>query len=131
VIAHEKAHQMGYTSEAEANFLAYIVCINSEDTLCKYSGYFQILGYFFGTLRTDVNKHARYYNLLSTGVQLDLAAVQQRWKSHRGIISTITDKGYDLYLKANNVEGGIENYSLVVDLLIRFYQNHDLTEPGD
>lgn len=127
VIAHEKAHQMGYTSEAEANFLAHLVCTNSNDPLARYSGYFQILGYFLNSVRLREGQYEQYFNQLSKGVQLDLMAVQTRWQNHRGFISDLANKGYDLYLKANHVEEGIQNYSMVVDLLVRFYQYQSLS----
>ena len=36
--AHEFAHQRGVAREDEANFIAYIACINSDDPYIKYSG---------------------------------------------------------------------------------------------
>lgn len=121
VLAHEKAHLMGYTSEAEANFLAHLVCTIAPDPLCQYSGYLQVLGYFFQNIKGNKTKTEYFANLLSDGVKLDLEAVRKRWQSHTGFISKLTDKGYNLYLKANQVKEGIENYSRVVDLLVRYY----------
>ena len=46
VLAHEKAHQFGITSEAEANLYAFIICTNSEDQRLKYSAYQSLLLYF-------------------------------------------------------------------------------------
>ncbi|MFQ5824011.1 MAG: DUF3810 domain-containing protein [bacterium] len=120
VLAHEKAHLMGYTNEAEANFLAYLVCINTPDPLCQYSGYFQVLGYFFQNLKNNESKKKYYLNNLSDGLKLDLEAVKERWLSYSGIISNITEKGYNLYLKANQIKEGIENYSGVVDLIVGY-----------
>lgn len=125
VIAHEKAHQMGYTSEGEANFLAYLVCINSEDPLVRYSGYFNVLGYFLQATGRDNEKRKFFAERLSQGVKLDLQAVRERWKSHRGAISRIADSSYDLYLKANQVKGGMANYSSVVDLIIRYVESKE------
>ncbi len=38
VLAHEKAHQFGITSEAEANFYAWLVCTESSSKQLQYSG---------------------------------------------------------------------------------------------
>src|SRR5262249_13807619 len=38
-IAHHKAHQRGYAREDEANFIGYLVCINSTEPYVRYSGY--------------------------------------------------------------------------------------------
>ncbi|MFQ5674709.1 MAG: DUF3810 domain-containing protein [bacterium] len=121
VLAHEKAHFLGYTSEAEANFLAYLVCINAKEPLVRYSGYFSLLNYFFLSLGDDKERQKTFAALLNDGVKLDLVAVRERWMSHAGVISRFSSKGYDLYLKANQVAEGIQNYSKVVDLIIRYY----------
>jgi hypothetical protein len=126
VLAHEKAHLMGYTSEAEANFLAHLVCTNAPDPLCQYSGYLQVMGYFFRNIQASQSKKIYFANRLSHGVKLDLDAVRERWQSHTGLISNLTDKGYNLYLKANQVKDGIKNYSRVVDLLVRYYYQNRL-----
>ena len=38
-IFHEKAHQLGYAAENEANFIGSLAAINSDDIYFKYSGY--------------------------------------------------------------------------------------------
>ena len=43
VIAHEKAHQRGFAREDEANFIAFLVCVNSTDPYLRYSGYLNAL----------------------------------------------------------------------------------------
>jgi len=126
VIAHEKAHQMGYTSEAEANFLAFLVCTNSDDPLLRYSGYFSLVNYFLYNLNQDRERWDTYFAQLNEGVKLDRQAVQERWRSHAGWVSKTADKGYDLYLKANRVPDGIQSYSRVVDLVIRYFVQRDL-----
>ncbi len=130
VLAHEKAHLMGYTNEAEANFFAHLVCTSAQDPLCQYSGYLQVLGYFFQNLKNNESKKEHFLTQLSEGVKLDLEAVKERWQSHEGIISNLADKGYHLYLKANQVKEGIENYSRVVDLLVRYYSENQLLKRG-
>ena len=37
---HETAHQMGYASEKEANFIAYLSAIKSKDPYIQYAGTF-------------------------------------------------------------------------------------------
>ena len=46
VLAHEKAHQFGITSEAEANLVAFVICVRSDDQRLRYSGYQSLLLYF-------------------------------------------------------------------------------------
>ncbi|MFQ5771520.1 MAG: DUF3810 domain-containing protein [bacterium] len=121
VLAHEKAHRLGYTNEAEANFLAFLVCTNASDPLCQYSGYLSVLGHFFQKIKNNKVKWNYLSDKLSDGVKLDMKAVREKWLNQRGFLSDISRKGYHLYLKANQIEKGILNYSQVVDLLVRYY----------
>jgi len=130
VLAHEKAHQMGYTSEAEANFLAYLVCTNAREHLVRYSGYFSLLGYFLSSLGKDKSREKFFTSLINEGVKLDIQAVRERWKGHEGLISKSLSKSYDLYLKANQIKEGIQNYSRVVDLVIRYYGKTNAVAPA-
>lgn len=129
VLAHEKAHQLGYTNEAEANFLAYLVCINAADVLCRYSGYFGIIQRFLRKAESAGNGEVRdrFVNLLNDGLKLDMRAVDERWRSHLGVLATLSRKGYHLYLKANRVQEGIANYDNVVDLVIRYHAGQGST----
>lgn len=43
--AHELSHLKGYIYEDEADYMAYLACIGSEDPYLQYSGYLSILGY--------------------------------------------------------------------------------------
>ncbi len=130
VIAHEKAHQMGYTNEAECNFLAYLVCLNASDPLVQYSGYFNVLGYFLQGLHQNEEKRRQYVQMIQEGVKLDLAAVRERWKSHIGFVSNISDKSYDLYLKANQVKEGKRSYARVVDMIVKYNEKKNQAAGG-
>ena len=44
-IAHEMAHQLGYASETEANFIAFVVATKSKDPYLKYSMLLQMFTY--------------------------------------------------------------------------------------
>ncbi|HEX8462296.1 MAG TPA: DUF3810 domain-containing protein, partial [Segetibacter sp.] len=45
VSCHEMAHQLGYASESEANFVGYLAAVHSPDTLFHYSTYFDLFNY--------------------------------------------------------------------------------------
>ena len=44
-ICHELAHLKGYIYEDEANFIAFMACINSDNLFFQYSGYLNVLNY--------------------------------------------------------------------------------------
>ena len=46
LFAHESSHHQGYYKESEANYLAFLGCINSNNIIAKYSGYLEIYYYF-------------------------------------------------------------------------------------
>jgi len=121
ILAHEKAHQMGYAREAEASFLAVLVCLASPDSAIQYSGYFALLGRF--TRRASLFSDAdSLLKTIRSEVWADFKAVRQRYARYSGAIAEISERSYDLYLRTNRVEGGIKNYEDVVELVIRWRQ---------
>ncbi len=72
-LAHEYAHYLGVSNEAEANFLAFVVCMKSEESYIKYSGALSILEYFLSDVyKFDREDYTRLYFLLSDVAKLDL-----------------------------------------------------------
>ncbi|MGH7494270.1 MAG: DUF3810 domain-containing protein [bacterium] len=119
VLAHEKAHQMGFAREAEANFLAALVCWMSPDSAVQYSGHFSILGHFW--IRAALmNGSETLLEELRPEVRADFTAVRQRLQRYQGAVSEISHRSYDAYLRANRVAGGMQNYNDVVDLIMRW-----------
>ena len=85
--AHEMAHQRGFAKEDEANFIAYIACINHPDVNFKYSGTLSALSYSFNALRkNDSQKFKELILTCSTGVFNDLNYNQHFWKGYSGPI---------------------------------------------
>ncbi len=120
VLAHEKAHQFGITSEAEANFYAWLVCTQSGDQRVKYSANLHLLRYFiyeasrFDEAREIVQK-------LRNEVRRDYARIRDHWMMLRNEkIDRVAGKVNDAYLKANKVEKGIDDYSGVVKFVMDY-----------
>ncbi len=119
VLAHEKAHQMGIANEAEANFLAYVVCTSSADSVVNYSGRLAVLRRMLGRARAL----ARYDTLrvqIRPEVIADFGKIRKRWQPHVGTVSRVSGTLYDSYLKANKIPEGRRNYSGVVELVCRW-----------
>ena len=125
VLAHEKAHQMGYARESEANFWAALVCIKSSDPGIQYSGYFSLLSRFWNHADLVSGSDSLRYHIRSEILD-DFKAVRKRYSQYIGTISDLAQDSYDIYLRANQVEGGIKNYSDVVWLIIRWREKNDL-----
>jgi hypothetical protein len=127
LLGHEKAHQFGVTSEAEANLMAFIICVTSDDQRLRYSGYQSLLLYFLRDAR-HLKEYKDYLNKIDQPVFKDL---QYRKKYYEGLLNnTLSDMqtaANDSYLKANNIEKGVKNYNQVVSLVIGWYYNRNLT----
>lgn len=127
--AHEMAHLLGITSEAEANFYAYQVCTRSQVKEVRFCGYFSVLGHVMGNVRRLLPEEA--YNETLQRIRPEIIelsrANQAYWMDkYSPFIGNIQDFIYDIYLKGNKIESGRKNYSEVVSLLIS-YREHTLS----
>jgi hypothetical protein len=121
-LAHEKAHQRGFALEDEANFLAFLVCANSENAYLRYSGYLMATTYLLNNLAAVApQEYSEIRQTLNTGAKNDLKAMYNFWKQYEGKLSEASEKVNNSYLKANRVRSGIRNYNQVVDLIVRYY----------
>lgn len=127
--AHELAHLLGITSEAEANFYAYQVCTRSEVRSVRFSGYLSVLSHVLGNARRFMDEAG--YARLSKRIRpeiIELArANREYWmRKYSPFIGNIQDRIYDWYLKGNKIESGRINYSEVIGLLISYeeYKNN-------
>lgn len=119
---HEMAHQRGYGSEDECNFLAYIACINNEDYDFQYSGYILALKYTASALaKADYDALVSLNGELSSSVINDLNYSREFWKQYEGKVNEVSDNMNSNYLKANGVEEGTLSYGKVVNLLLVYY----------
>ena len=121
--AHELAHLLGITSEAEANFYAYQVCTRSEAMGIRFSGYFSILGHVLGNAQRLLSEEE--YTQLFKRIRpeiIELAKENQAYwaAKYSPVVGAVQEWIYDLYLKGNKIESGRQNYSEVVGLLISY-----------
>lgn len=119
VLAHEKAHQMGFARESEANFLAVLVCLASADSAINYSGHFALVGRF-AALAAQFRDGDSLLKSLRPEVKGDFKAVLARYQKYAGPISEFSYATYDAYLKANQIKTGVANYGEVVELVMRW-----------
>ncbi|MGQ7868932.1 DUF3810 domain-containing protein [Sunxiuqinia sp. sy24] len=120
VLAHEKAHQLGITSEAEANFYAWMVCSQSSDQLLQYSANLYLLRYFIYE-GYQLEAYAELVKQIEEPVKADFRRIREHWLSLRNVtIDQYASKVNDAYLKTNKVEKGIEDYTGVVKFVMDF-----------
>ena len=119
---HEMAHQRGYASEDEANFLAYLACINNKYYDFQYSGYILALKYTSSALaKTDHDSLINANRNLSQSVINDLNNSNEFWRQYEGKVNEVSDNINNNYLKANGIKEGTISYSKIVNLLLAYY----------
>jgi len=110
-MAHEKAHQRGYTSEADANFLGFVAAALAPDPRARYAA-----AYFaHGQLLSAVGPRApeewyRIRALRAPGVEHDRKVLLAFWSRYRGVMMEVGSGLNNSFLLANGVEGGTESY---------------------
>jgi hypothetical protein len=142
-IAHEWAHLAGFADESEANFIALITCLRSEDLSVRYAGWLSV----YPSLAHAAASNAALHNAapsdpassnaaasnsagdnkderpnrpqLAKEVSSDLAAIQKRRLERvKTWVSGAEWRIYDRFLKANGVQAGIESYDLFIELAL-------------
>jgi len=123
VAAHEMAHQMGYASESEANFIGYLATIRNPNRYFRYSGYVTALRYCLGNWEVrDEHRLKEFLAAINPGVRANFRQSEAFWDSHETFIETGFKIFYDNFLKMNKQEG-LESYNRFVDLMIAYYAN--------
>jgi energy-coupling factor transporter transmembrane protein EcfT len=126
-VCHEMAHQMGYASESEANFIGFLAASKNEDLYFKYSAYSYALKYCLSNW--DVRNPKMLKQLLKTihpGILKNFKESKEFWQSHETFIETGFKVFYDNYLKINQQEDGLDSYSKFVDLMVNYYDKRAL-----
>lgn len=123
-IAHEMAHQRGIARENEANFIAYLVCVESDDPYMRYSGYLNMYEYLTDALyEASHAKYSRVSQKLCNGAKYDLKCFSNFFKKYSdNVVADVSDAVNDAYLTSQGTEGS-RSYGLVVDLAVAYYKS--------
>ncbi len=120
--AHEVAHTFGIAPEDEANFAAFVCCIQSEEPVLCYSGYFNAYIYASNALyEADREKWNEIYGTLEARVIADLLELSRHLAQYEGNLNDLGTAINDGYIQATGQSEGIISYSLVVKLIISYY----------
>lgn len=134
ITCHEMAHQLGYASESEANFVGYLAASSSKDVFSRYSVYLDLFSYAQGeeiklylidkdipglkaTLLQNRNK-------LDTLVKRDRRDIREYFYKRENKISPLVSNMYDQYLKLNKQMSGINSYNEVIGWLLSYQQKY-------
>ncbi len=121
-IAHHKAHQRGYAREDEANFIGYIVCINSTDPYVRYSGYLYGLKVLSVLSKGNLDRFNELRSRVNEGPQADIREREAFWERMKSsTMGAVSRRIFSAYLRVNRVSGGIKNFDEDVPLIIGYY----------
>lgn len=127
VVCHEMAHQIGFGSESECNFIGFMAGIKNEDLYFQYSALSNALRYCMSNIRAKNEKEfERLKKKINPGIVKNYKESDVFWEQYDTFIDKAFHAFYDQYLKSNQQEEGIDSYSKFVDLLINYYKGKEI-----
>jgi hypothetical protein len=110
VISHEMAHVRGIAHEGDANLIAVLATLTSDDPSFRYSGWLHLWLHLRNRQRDA---------LLDPGPASDVAAIFSRMRTEQVRWATnVQSAVLDLHLKTHDVPEGLRSYSQIVALAI-------------
>lgn len=131
-MCHELSHLKGIIREDEANFIAYLACVDAEDTLFRYSAYVSVLTYVDRDYRKALARSltdAEPIIAIDEQVHKDnIFLTQEAWEQvekgavfNTELVKEVSGTIVETNLNINGVSDGRISYSRVVDLLLQYY----------
>ena len=127
IACHELAHQLGYASESEANFIGFLATTQAENMGMLYSGQLEMYLYATGKLnRMDSIAAKELYQQLHPLVKKDLKDYGNYLRKNETVFLKWTNYAYDFFLRSNNQQTGINSYRDVVGWIIAYRKKNDI-----
>ena len=123
--AHELAHQRGVAREDEANFIAFMVGIGSDDPFIQYSAYLDVYQKVMNALYSaDKKLHSDVASKLCDEAIGDRRAYSEMFKKYADSkTSEVSNSINNSFLQANGQQAGTKSYDMVTDLVVSYYKN--------
>jgi len=128
IFAHEYAHVLGVSNEAEANFWAFENCRHADDPAIRYAAWYMLLTYSADNIRSLLGEEAfqAWAEKLTPGVKVDLELAQFHWQELRwDPLARLQRRFYHFFLRSNRIADGTKNYGQVLRLVLTFSDLHD------
>ena len=123
--AHELAHQRGIAREDEANFVAFLVCMESNDAYIRYSGALNLYEYVVSALYSanyELYKE-NYYKQPKTVIAERIAYSEFFDKYRENVVADVSEATNNAYLQSQGTPQGTRSYGMVVDLAVAYYRD--------
>lgn len=121
--AHEFAHQRGIAREDEANFVAFLASMESDDPYILYSAYVNMLEYVMNALYSaNKDLYIDLYRQFDSRLVGEFNAYAEFYEKYReNKVASVSSAVNNSYLQSQGVEVGSRSYGLVVDLTVAYY----------
>ena len=132
-ICHEFAHLKGWMPEDEANFIAYLACIYSDNPDLIYSGYTNALGYLWTKVKDECppGKYNQFLDSIDNKVWDDIYQSHDIFREASAetvgsikvgeIMNNVSETVIDANLIIQGVPDGSKSYGRFVDLILNYY----------
>ena len=127
---HELAHQMGYASEAEANFIGFVLASKTSDPVLKYSMLLQMFTYSQAEQLSLIAKTGNFEKwkqivnrnktLLNPKVIADRKKIKDFFIQRQELLLPASTSLYDQFLQWNKQAKGIKSYDEVLVWVIAY-----------
>ncbi len=120
--AHELAHQRGIAREDEANFIAFLVCLESDDPYIRYSGCLTLYEYVSSALfSADRELYKASYAALPGEIHAEEVAYSVFFEKYKeNVAADVSQSVNNSYLQSQGSPEGTRSYNLVVDLAVAY-----------
>ena len=119
-MCHELSHNLTVAREDEANFCAFLACIEHPEAAFQYSGWYSAFHYTYAALReADPVAAQEVASAVSEVLWQDVLAEDEQYATYDTAVLQLAQKAHDLYLNAFGEEG--DSYDQVVRLLTAWY----------
>lgn len=121
-MCHELSHLRGYMQEEEANFIAFLACIGSDNAYFRYAGYLSAWVYCGNALAAvDPTAFSQIYSSLPEEARADLSYNNAFWDRFESPVSEAAEQMNDNYLKMNGQSQGVVSYDRVTELVLYYF----------
>jgi hypothetical protein len=127
--AHELAHQRGVAREDEANMIAFLVCIGSDDPYIQYSALTNVYEFVISALyKADRELYRDIRKRTNESFNNELAAFSKFFdKYEKSVASQVSGVVNDAYLVSQGTQGQV-SYGMVVDLTVAYFKKQSIIE---
>lgn len=118
--AHESSHQLGFAREQEANFIGYLIGVDSKNPELRYSTQYFTLKSLLNFIANEDHEFVKAaLKNYSPAMKRDRAYERNFILKHQGLLDDFFGFTNNLFLKSNQQEGSI-TYSYFIDLLLNY-----------